>query len=335
MKNELHPMSTPAISVIMPVYNCEYFVREAIESILTQTFTNFEFIIINDGSSDNSEKIILSYKDERIKYYKNETNIQLIQTLNNGLNLANGKYIARMDADDISYPTRFEKQYSFLEKNSNFIICGSQIRYFGHEIKRKVEWIKNNDEDIKNQLFIGSCFAHPSVLIRKSIIDELNIRYNNQYKHAEDYKLWSDLAAYGNFYNFPEVLLKYRISSNQISAINLKEQKRNTNNIRKQNIDQFFKNLPIDVNYYSSEETNWIDIQNVIKIEETVIKNKRFYNLKIKKSFTAIILSHISNINHFEFKFMLFLVLKRIPFRKGFSFKEILRLIKRSYFTNN
>src|SRR5574344_639787 len=110
----------PKISVVMPVYNTdETFLRESIESILNQSFKDFEFIIINDGSTNNAEDVILSYKDERIRYYKNDINLKLIKTLNRGLLLAEGEYIARMDSDDISLPTRFQTQVEFLGKNPN------------------------------------------------------------------------------------------------------------------------------------------------------------------------------------------------------------------------
>ena len=111
----------PEITVLMPVYNGEKYLRPAIESILNQTFSDFEFLIINDGSTDNSESIILSYKDERIRYVKNENNLKLIKTLNKGIDLARGKYIARMDADDISLPTRLEREIEYMESHPE---CG-------------------------------------------------------------------------------------------------------------------------------------------------------------------------------------------------------------------
>ena len=120
----------PKVSVLMPVYNTkEEYLREAIESILNQTFTDFEFIIINDGSTNNAEEVIKSYKDSRIKYYRQE-NHGLIYTLNYGLSLCNGEYIARMDSDDISLPFRFEKQIEVLDKNPNIGIVGGLIKIF-------------------------------------------------------------------------------------------------------------------------------------------------------------------------------------------------------------
>ena len=124
-------MQSPTISIVMPVYNCENYLHEAIKSILEQTYTDFEFIIINDGSEDNSEDIILSYADPRIIYIKNDKNMKIVKTLNKGISLSRGKYIARMDADDICYRDRLEKQLSFMEKHKDIDLCGSYAQNFG------------------------------------------------------------------------------------------------------------------------------------------------------------------------------------------------------------
>src|ERR1017187_7276972 len=123
--------NSPYITVLMPVYNAAPFLREAIDSILNQTFKNFELLIINDGSTDNCEEIILTYKDPRIRYIKNETNIKLISTLNKGIKLSKGKYIVRMDADDISFPDRIEKQVNYMETNPAIALCGTWFSSFG------------------------------------------------------------------------------------------------------------------------------------------------------------------------------------------------------------
>ena len=119
------PVNAPAVSVVMPVYNGEKYLRESIDSILNQTYTDYEFIIVNDGSNDKTEEIILSYNDNRIRYIKNEKNLQIVKSLNRGIELAKGRYIARMDADDISLPRRFEKQITFMENNLEIGVCGT------------------------------------------------------------------------------------------------------------------------------------------------------------------------------------------------------------------
>lgn len=206
-------MTPPVISVIMPVYNGEKFLREAIDSILNQTFSNFEFIILNDGSTDKSEEIILSYSDERIKYIKNENNLQIVKTLNKGLALAEGAYIARMDADDISYPQRFEKQYQFLEANPDIHVCGCKIRRFWEGKKSRSKTFPEYHEAIKARLVINSPIPHPGAMIRKSFFD--TFLYEEEYNKAEDYALWMKSCDTHKFHNLPDELLRYRFHPNQ------------------------------------------------------------------------------------------------------------------------
>ena len=206
------------ISVILPAYNVQDTIKESIDSILNQTFMDFELIIINDGSKDRTEEVILSYSDDRIQYYRNEQNKGLIYTLNRGLDLAQGKYIARMDADDISLPTRFEKQVKVMEENLNIVVCGAQIIPFGVDrAKRFTLFLPEESEDLKNLLFIQTCFAHPTVMIRRQVLIDNEVRYDADYSHAEDYKMWIDLSLVGEFYNIQEPLLKYRLSDGQVS----------------------------------------------------------------------------------------------------------------------
>lgn len=234
-------ISLPLISVILPVYNAEQTLGEAIESVLNQTFANFELIIINDGSTDASEKVVFTYEDKRIKYFSNDGNRGLIYTLNRGLGLARGKYIARMDADDISLPTRFEKQVRMMEENPSIIVCGSRIRYFGIKKRKSVYIAPEFSEENKKWLVRESCFAHPTVMMRKKVLVNNRISYHPGYKNAEDYKLWIDLAPYGEFYNIPEVLLNYRLSPTQITQSHNTEQKKNARRCRREYLSLLLK----------------------------------------------------------------------------------------------
>ena len=183
------------ISVVLPAYNVQDTIGESIDSILSQTFTDFELIIINDGSQDNTEEVIHAYSDKRIRYYRNEKNEGLIYTLNRGLDLAQGKYIARMDADDVSLPTRFEKQVKVMEESPNIVVCGTQIILFGVDTaKRFTLFLPEESEDLKNLLFIQTCFAHPTVMVRRQVLIDNEVRYDADYPHAEDYKMWIDLV---------------------------------------------------------------------------------------------------------------------------------------------
>jgi glycosyltransferase involved in cell wall biosynthesis len=326
----------PSISVIMSVFSePEEWLRESIDSILNQTFSNFEFIIINDNPTCQLNKCLLNeykHKDKRIIIINNDNNIGLTKSLNIGLHYAKGKYIARMDADDIAFPNRFKMQYSFMEANKNVIVCGTQISYFGKVNQRKADWLKINDEDLKNRLFIGSCIAHPSAFIRKSILDSTQTIYDTTFLQAQDNKLWSDIADYGEFYNIPEVLLKYRISEAQISVKQTDQQKKFAYLVRKQNIEKFIQSLPINVNYSYPEEVTYKDILELVELENLVFKNKKLVTPHLKKKFATLLLSYIIFIEEINFAQIVSLYFSKSIFRKGSGFIELLRLVKRKYF---
>ena len=211
----------PIISVILPAYNASKTISEAIDSILSQSFKDWEMLVINDGSIDNTKDIIQGYTDSRIKYIENEGNKGLVYSLNRGISLSQGVYIARMDADDICYPDRLAKQVSFMNAHPSVIVCGTQIEYFGSKLSnyRKLRFPCKNKE-LKSKLAISTCFAHPTVLIRRIVLEKNNIKYDDNFKNAEDFSLWIDLSPFGEFANLPEKLLKYRISDFQISQPN-------------------------------------------------------------------------------------------------------------------
>lgn len=209
-------MRVPKITVLMPVYNGERYLHESIESILTQTFTDFEFLIINDGSTDRSIDIIQTYHDPRIKLISNDKNMKLIATLNKGLKLAQGKYIARMDCDDISLPTRLEKQFLFMERNTNIGVCGSWIQLLGIG-EGHIEKYPTDSDDIQASLLFYCAIAHPTVMIRTEMLRKHNLEYDSKHLHAEDYGLWKRCSTLFPLANIPEVLLKYRIWNESVS----------------------------------------------------------------------------------------------------------------------
>lgn len=216
---------TPLISVIMPVYNAaEDYLRTAMESILQQTCGDFEFIIINDGSTNNTESVILSYDDKRIRYVKNDRNLQITASLNKGLGLANGEYIARIDADDYSDKLRFEKQINIMNNNDKIGLAGT----YTIEIPTNEEIVPpTDDKDMKLLLkYCTNCIVHSSVMLRKSVLDEHNLKYNPKALHAEDYRLWCDMADYCEFTTIPEFIHYYRIAPEGISATNAGFQKK-------------------------------------------------------------------------------------------------------------
>lgn len=207
-------MNNPKITVLMPVYNSEKYLKEAIDSILSQTFKDFEFLIIADFCSDSSIDIIKSYNDSRINLIQNEQSLGLVNSLNLGLNIAKGEYIARMDSDDISMTCRLEKQVKFLEKNKNIDVCGSLIKTFGNVNSSVFRYPEKHDL-IKATLLFKCSVAHPSIMLRKSAFSELF--FDSEFKHAEDYELWTRASEQVKFFNMQEVLLHYRMHNNQAS----------------------------------------------------------------------------------------------------------------------
>lgn len=207
-------LSNPKITVLMPVYNCELYIKEALDSILNQTFSDFEFIIIDDASTDSTVSLIRSYNDARIYLVEKSLNTGLTNSLNHGLSIAKGEYIARMDGDDISLPERFARQVAFLDKNPEVIVCGSNFRFIGTQ---NVTVLPQENEKIKLRLLKGNCIAHPSVMMRKQVLEEFKVVYNIEKEPAEDFDLWVRLLAIGKLHNLQEVLLNYRVHNTQIS----------------------------------------------------------------------------------------------------------------------
>lgn len=225
----------------MAAYNAEAFLAEAIDSIIAQTYAHFEFIIINDGSKDKTEQIILSYTDKRIKYIKNEINLGLIVSLNKGLENAKGDLIARMDADDVAMENRFSEQIKAFEKNPESVAIGSDY-YVMSQKKLSTHTNKNDSDYLKAVLLFSPCFCHPSVMMR-NIYKNSNLLYKKEYVHAEDYKLWTDLIGFGEFHNVNEPLLKYRSHSTQIGARHHAKQLEISGRIREEYLQKLGFNL--------------------------------------------------------------------------------------------
>lgn len=202
----------------MPAYNAEKYIAEAIDSILSQTFGDFEFIILNDCSKDRTEDIILSFNDPRIVYLKNEQNLGVAATLNRGLSIARGEYIARMDADDISMPERFDKQVKYLDDNPATVVCGSAIMLFGESYDQTIRTFPTAPVQAQLQLLFAPCVAHPSVMIRRSILEQYSLCYDVRWEGTEDYALWWELEKYGDLCSLRECLLYYRIHPQQVTA---------------------------------------------------------------------------------------------------------------------
>lgn len=213
--------SAPKITVLMPLFNGERFLREAVESILGQTFTDFEFLIIDDGSTDGSVNIVGTYDDPRIRLISHHVNLGVTATLNRGIDLARGEYIARMDCDDVSLPTRLAEQVAYLEQHPDCALNSVMVTMTDEQGNDRGVWLDDrktvSSEAIRRFLPRANCIAHPGIMIRKSLLERY--RYNERQRVAQDYDLWLRMAADRLVIaKLAKPLLRYRINSNSITA---------------------------------------------------------------------------------------------------------------------
>lgn len=217
------------ITVLMPVYNSRKHIDEAVNSILMQTYKDFEFLIIDDCSSDGTLEYLKKLEDPRIRLVTHSKNMGLVYSLNEGLNLANGEYIARMDGDDISATHRFERQLLYMEQNPEVGVLGTCMTYIhnGQHIPKPIV----HEEIFCWQLFYCS-LTHPTVFMRKSVLKEHEVRYEPDYLHAEDYEIWNRLAEVTRLANLPEYLFSYRVHESQVSTKYLPIQNQTADRVR-------------------------------------------------------------------------------------------------------
>jgi glycosyltransferase involved in cell wall biosynthesis len=213
----------PRVTVVMPVYNCERFLAEAIESILSQTLADFEFVIIDDGSTDDSVEIIASYRDSRIRLIRNWTNLGVSESLNKGFCLARGEYVARMDSDDVCLPERLARQVAFMEEHAEIGICGTWIETMGEQAGQVLRYPTAPDTVKCTHLF-GPALAHPSVIMRRDMLKKLGLLYNPSFRRAQDFELWVRASEYTALANIGEVLLRYRLHHQQVGKLHNEEQ---------------------------------------------------------------------------------------------------------------
>lgn len=211
----------PKVTVLLPVYNAAQFLRQAIDSILSQSCTDFELLIVNDGSTDSSVEIIASYTDSRIRVLNNEKNVGLIASLNRGISEAKGKYIARMDADDVSLPGRLQHQVTMMENDGGISVLGSFVDFMNVDGEVTGNWSTDreatSEREIRKLMMRTNCIAHPTVMMRTDVVRKY--LYNPKRKGAEDWDLWMRMLADGfRIAKLPEVLLNYRIHPGSVTA---------------------------------------------------------------------------------------------------------------------
>lgn len=241
-------MKKPLVTVFIPIYNCEKYLKECLDSIINQTYKNLDILLIDDGSTDNSLNIIGKYNDDRIRIIKNKENMGIPFVRNIGLNEAKGKYLAIMDSDDIALLNRIEEQVKFLELNEHIDGIGSYYKIIGRKINRNVK-LTSDLEEIKIGLIFANQIGNPTGMIRMDRIRALGLHYNNKYFVAQDYDFWFQLSKVGNITIIPKVLLKYRVGHGNIS----KTSKVKKSNERKKILDLIHNDI---LDYYEFEFTD-------------------------------------------------------------------------------
>ena len=232
----------PLVSVIMPVYNAETDLCEALDSILHQTYRNLEIIVINDASTDKSAEILARYTDERLVIFHNTINLKQQKTRNIGLEFAHGKYVVNMDADDISLLNRIEIQVAYMEEHPECDVCGTAYVRFGGDFSRKI-YYPESSADIAVAMITRSAMAHATVIFRKSSIKKYNIRYDaeSKFNYAEDFELWGRLSLLGvTFHNINIPLYKYRDTNYGVCNTHALEQEIATGIVIQRNLNMIF-----------------------------------------------------------------------------------------------
>lgn len=304
-------INLPKISVLMPVYNCELYIQEAIESILIQTFSDFEFLIIDDASTDSTLEVIKKYNDPRIKLIEKPNNTGYTNSLNYGLSIARGTYIARMDGDDISLPKRFEKQFSFMESNPDVAVCGTSFKILGTDDS---VFLPEKHDAIKTGMLKECKIAHPSVMMRVSFFKQNKISYDTFYEPAEDYDLWVRVSRIGKLNNLQEILLLYRFHDDQVSNTNRKKQNLNATLIKTNLLTYLDRNISEnEIKVYktmlqSINTVSFSDFKVFLKLKKriTSLNNNEFFNENLlRKHFFEIEKKYVSlnykNNNSYDF----------------------------------
>jgi len=247
----------PRVSVLMSVYNGEKYLQEAVESILNQTFHDFEFIIVDDGSLDSTPRLLAGYeaRDPRVVSHRIAHNQGLSSSLNFGIHQARGEYIARMDADDVSLPERLQEQIDFMDSHSEVGVCSTGVELIGE--KRIEKWQHHISHDaIHARMLFVNAIAHPTVMLRASALRKNALEYDPNVRYAQDYELWSRAITKTRFANMSHILLRYRIHSDRISARHSVQQLQMYNRIHRQLL------APFEIEFDDAE----LEVHHKIKI---------------------------------------------------------------------
>ncbi len=266
----------PLVTVLMPIYNGNEHLREAIESVLNQNFRDFEFLIMDDGSTDGSREIVKSYEDPRIELHLSPENRGIAKTLNEGIMRARGRYLARMDADDICMPHRLQRQVDFMETYSHIGLVGSGVmKIKKNRVNKIVSW-PETDAEIKIDLLFQNPFFHPSVMVRCDLIKKT--AYNLQLPYAQDYGLWVELANLTDFANLPDPLIKYRVHNGQVTKTKGNQQAVMARQVRENYLCTIFHDVDkndLDIHNAIAERDRSVDLfQSARWLETLVTRNE-------------------------------------------------------------
>lgn len=325
-------MEKSLVSVIMATHNTPLeYLKESIESILMQTYANFEFIIIDDASTDEIDQLIKAYNDKRIKLIRNEINLGLTKSLNIGIKFSQGEYIARMDADDISLPNRFELQVEYLKKNPLASVLGTRAVKFGDEEKVLKSYLKETREEQQIKLFYYNIgLIHPTLMIRREFLEKHSIRYNEKLRKTQDYGLWVECIKYTKLHIVNTVLLKYRTHLKQISRANTSEQSKYGSMVRLSQLKDLDIELDTEVEKIHSNFCNGISCKNIErtkKWKDTLIHQNdklRTFDVKLFRNETQYMWFLLCAKEFIKNKRMDFI----IPFIKSLRFNYIIEYLK-------
>lgn len=228
----------PALSVVVPTYNAEKYVREALASVLVQDFADFELLVVDDGSCDGTLAVLEEFSaDPRVRLLRNESNMGLIATLHRAYAECRAPLIARMDSDDICEPARFRRQVEFLRAHPEVDIVGGAIRFFGN-VAPNVFRFPLTHEGIRPAMLFYCPLAHPALMFRRALVDSGLLHYDDAFKHAEDYRLWSRLLLKARSANLPDVVLDYRLHPQQVSSDSSDKQYQASLRVRRQMLEE-------------------------------------------------------------------------------------------------
>lgn len=259
----------------MPVYNGEKFITQTIDSVLNQTFSDFEFIIVDDGSTDNSERIVKSYNDERIKFFKNKNNSGIVFSLNRALEISCAEYIARIDADDICMKERLKIQSDFLDSNENVGVCSANICYIDAEgVEGRIVKMPISADECKVNFLFGNQVIHPAAMFRRELAVKVG-GYTVGMEPAEDYDFWIKLLEISEIQNIDEVLLKYRTHSSNYSIIKRHEYNQKFTEILGRRSKLRFPEM-INSDFLNFHVKSMIGTWNEVSYFEEVVELKRW-----------------------------------------------------------